>query len=94
MLTVEQLDAMPQGTIFATGEIENSPEGIYMTNSDIGRKLRWVAKRGGIADWTIYCHWADSYSIQEVAEEGDKVPERDIRKLVPCTDEALKRFRR
>lgn len=93
MLTLEKLKEIPPLTIIATGEIENSPEGIYMTNSDIGRKLRWVAKRGEIHDWTIYIHWAD-YGLLYALTNGDKIIRPDhIKKLVPCNDEAFAWYR-
>lgn len=92
-LTLDMLKEMAPGTIFAEGEIENSPEGLFMTNSDIGRKLLWVAKRGGFHDWAIYTHWKDS-GRSHVLSNGDKVTSEDnIKKLVPCTEEALKMYR-
>jgi len=55
--------------------------------------LRWVAVRGGIADWAIYCHFSDK-NWDWIRDSGDKVTmENHIRKLVPCTDEAFKRYR-
>jgi len=93
MLTIEQLKQMPPGNIFAQGEIENSPNGIYMTDLFVGRKMIWVAKRGMIHDWVIYIHWVDM-GINYVISNGDKVrDEKNIRKLVPCTDEAFKMYR-
>jgi len=93
MLTVQDLKEMKPGTVFASGEVENSPEGIYMTNSDIGRKLLWLAKRGGIHDWAIYIHWADN-GMEYVKERGDKVKSRsNIKKLVPCDDSAFAMYR-
>lgn len=80
MLTKAMLEVMPPNTIFATGEIVDNPEGINMTNS--GKILRWIAKRGWIYGWTI------------LVREGDKVTgEHNIRKLVPCDDEAWKLYR-
>jgi hypothetical protein len=92
VLTLKQLEDMPVQTKFATGECIDSPEGINMMGSE--KMLRWVAVRGGVADWAIYCHFTD-HSIEEVAAEGDKVIwEEHIKKLVPCTDEAYLRYRR
>lgn len=89
-LTVKQLEEMEPG-IFLNGEIIDSSEGINMSNS--GRMLRWVAVRGYIADWAIYCHWADK-NWDWVKARGDKVyDEKNIRKLVSCTDEAFKKYR-
>lgn len=93
MLSIEQLKEMPPKTVFAQGEIENSPDGVYMTDTDVGKKMIWAAKRGGIHDWAIYIHWADM-GVDYVISNGDKVTnEKNIQKLVPCTDEALKMYR-
>lgn len=90
MLTLQQLKDMEPG-IFASGETTDDPEGINMTNS--GRALRWVASRGGIHDWAIYIHTAD-HSEQWVKAQGDKVTsEHNIKKLVPCDDEAFGMYR-
>ena len=92
MLTVEQLEAMPPDTVFATGVILDGPTGVNMTDSR--KHLRWVAVRGqGIPDWAIYCHW-DFHDAEWVKRRGDKVGmEHHIRLLVPCTDEAFKKYR-
>jgi len=92
MLTTKMLDEMEAGEIIATGETVDSPDGINMTNS--GKALRWVAVRGGgIPDWTIYIHWAES-SVEWIKRSGDKViGQRHIEKLVTCTPEAFKRYR-
>ena len=84
---------MKPSSVFASGEIENSPDGIFMTSSNIGKKLLWIAKRGGIHDWAIYCHWADK-GIEYVISNGDKVTSpQNIKKLVPCDDEAFSMYR-
>lgn len=70
--------------------------------------VRWVAVRGGIDDWAIY-HSLDANFIaadylddpahldvpdELIARSGSKVrDERTIRAFVPCTDEALRRYR-
>ena len=91
LLTLEDLKNMDPKTIFATGEIIDSPEGINMTNS--GKRLRWVAVRGDIHDWTIYCHFADK-GLDWIRRQGDKIHSVDnIKKLCPCDDEAFKMYR-
>lgn len=91
MLTLEKLKAMQPGLWFATGLTTDDPKGINMNRS--GKQLKWVAVRGGIWDWAIYIHWAES-SIGYVASNGDKVTfESHIKKLVPCDDEAFKMYR-
>ena len=91
MLTVEQLKAMPPSTIFATGEANDKPDGLFMANTN--RQLRWIAIRGGTYDWAIYCHFSDK-DIEWIKRHGDKVcDEGHIKKLVPCDDEAFKMYR-
>lgn len=91
MLSLKQLQDMPPHTVFATGETVNSPEGINMSND--GRTLRWVAKRGQIHDWAIYIG-ISSWSEELVKTNGDKVTgEHNIKKLVPCDDEAFGMYR-
>lgn len=92
MLTLEKLKAMKPG-MFANGIVENSPEGIFMTRSDIGRKLIWAAVRGEIYDWSIYVHWEDS-GLAHVISNGDKVTDpKNVQKLVPCDVEAMEMYR-
>ena len=92
-LTLQKLKDMEPGTVFAKGEIENSPEGIYMSSSNIGKKLKWVAKRGIIHDWAIYTHWAEK-GYDFILKSGDKVTgENNIKKLVQCTKDAFEMYR-
>jgi len=91
MLTLQKLKDMSPQTIFATGEILDNPHGINMTNS--GKRLRWVAVRGDIYDWTIYCHWAEN-PAGWIQQHGDKVCNKhSIRHLVDCDDEAFALYR-
>lgn len=55
-LTMEQFNKIPDGEIFAKGELPDNETGINMTTS--GRMLRWLAKKGFGNDWAIYCFWA------------------------------------
>jgi len=90
MLTLKQLKEMKPG-IFAKGETIDSPDGINMENS--GQQLKWVAVRGLIHDWAIYCHLTD-YSYEVVRDVGNKVTgEQNIKRLVSCDDEAFKMYR-
>ena len=91
MLTLKDLKEMEPDTIFANGETVDSPEGINMDNT--GQELRWVAVRGGIHDWAIYCDLIYR-SGMDVKNMGNKVTiEANIKKLVPCDDEAFKMYR-
>lgn len=93
VLTAQDLYKMQPGEVFATGIAENSPGGIYMTNNYLNRKLLWIAKRGQIEDWAIYINWADM-GYHFVLKMGDKVAsEKNIKKLVPCDDDAFSMYR-
>jgi len=93
MLTLEKLKAMQPNEVIDCGIAPNSPEGIFMTDSNIGKELLWVAKRGRIHDWTIYCHWKEK-GMQYVLDCGDKITSKaNIQKLVLCDDEAFKMYR-
>ena len=91
MLTVEMLKAMPAGTIFASGLTTDNADGLNMNNS--GKFVKWVACRGGIHDWAIYCCLGVE-SNQYIKDFGDKVhSERHIKNLVLCDKEAFKMYR-
>jgi len=94
-MTFEELQALPSGEVFATGELPNSPEGIYMTTDHVDQLLRWVAKKGwGYSDWAIYCHWAEIHDVEWIKEHGDKVTSKiNIQRCVPCTEEMFKHYR-
>ncbi len=90
-MTSAEFDKIPEGTIFATGILPNSPEGIFMTNS--GGNLRWIAKKGYANDWAIYCHW-DSTDVEYIEQSGDKVGTTgNILKCLPDCVDILKLYR-
>ena len=91
LLTEGALDIIRKHCVFATGILPDNPKCLNMTRS--GKDLRWIAKTGEVGDWAIYCYWAD-YDETYVARHGDKVTsENHIRKCVPCSDAAFKRYR-
>lgn len=91
MLTLQELKEMKPHEIIATGLTIDNYTGIYMSNSD--KILRWVAVRGGIHDWAVYIHFA-THDVDYVMRQGDKVIDKEnIRRLVPCDDEAFKMYR-
>lgn len=91
MLDKKMLMDMPPDTIFAQGEIIDSPEGVNMSNS--GKLLKWVACRGGYYDWCIYIQFA-IHDFDYVKRMGDKIiTEFYIKRLVPCDDEAFELYR-
>jgi hypothetical protein len=94
-LTVAKLKEMDPKQIIASGTTTNSPEDIYMISSRLGDKLTWVAVRGGgYHDWTIYCDWVEKGDIDHVLKHGQKVFDpRNIQKLVPADEDAMKLYR-
>ena len=91
MLTLKELREMEPNTIFATGLAIDESDSLYMTGS--GKTLRWVAVRGGIFDWAIYCQLSNR-TPEQIRDNGDKVHrEEHIRMLVPCEDDAFKMYR-
>jgi hypothetical protein len=91
MLTLQILKEMLPDTILATGTMMDNEDGLFMNNT--GRELRWVAVRGYIHDWCIYCHYSE-YDVEYIKRCGDKVcDKRNIKRLVKCDDEAFKMYR-
>ena len=89
-LTIKKLKEIEQNTIFAKGTMVDSPDGINMSNS--GKQLWWVAVRGGIHDWAIYCSIVPD--PEWIKRMGDKVHDKEtIKKLVLCNDEAFEMYR-
>lgn len=92
-LTLEQFNAIPHGEIIETGLLPNSPEGIHMTNSDIGDMLQWVAIKNYGNGWEIYCHW-DYHSIIWVMQYGDKIQAKNnILKCINADNDVMKLYR-
>jgi len=93
-VTKDYLKSLKPSTIFAQGLIPNCPEtGIYVTDFRRGDILRWVAVRGFVEDWTIYCDFEEN-DVEAVRKWGNKVIYvYNIRKLVQCDDEAFKLYR-
>lgn len=91
LLTAERFDALPDGEIFATGEVVDSPDGVNMTGS--GRMLRFVATKGHANDWAVYVHWSENDEAW-IRENGDKVRgTENITRCVPCGDGVLGLYR-
>lgn len=91
LMTAERFEALPDGEVFATGEILDSPTGINMTGS--GRMLRFVAAKGYANDWAVYVHWSEN-SEAWIRENGDKViGAENIRRCVSCDDNVFGRYR-
>jgi len=90
-ITQERFDAATNGEIFAFGTAPDSPEGLHMTGS--GKLLKWVAVKGWIGDWSIYCGWSHQPSY-EIASNGDKVHSiENIKNVIIIPEEILERYR-
>ena len=98
MLTLETLKNMEPHRIIARGQVlDHHDDGVSIAGT--GKWVRWVAKRGGIHDWAIYIqnpHYGElERDYPDVMARGDKlVGECNIKRLVPCDDEAFKMYRR
>jgi len=77
-LTIDDLKAMEPGEIFAKG---------------YDNRQLWVAVRGNHWDWAIYASDEDM-SWDDISRRGEKIyNESAIRSLVPCSEEAWKKYR-
>lgn len=93
MMTLEEFITLPFDKVFAKGILPNSSEGIYMTDYGQGNLLKWVAKKGRINDWAIYCFW-NEMTFSFIETNGDKVHSKEnIQKCIPCSEEVLKLYR-
>ena len=91
MMTIDKFRRIKPGEVFEQGVIENTPDGIYMT--DGGGTLKYVAVKGGFDDWALYVHWA-YHSWEYVRNCGDKViSEHHIRRVVDCSNEVYIKYR-
>lgn len=95
-LTVTQLESMRPDKVFAIGMLWDCTAHVNLAGT-LNRVL-WVAQCGGAADWCIYAqnpHYGDlAWGPVEILKNGDKVFNlKNIVKLVPCTAEALERYR-
>ena len=102
MLTVKDLEQMEPHEQFLKGILTGKLVNCSPDISD-SRLTVFVAVRGGIADWAIYTRYIEAKDMgrwkiedlfEDTARHGEKLwTESAIRWLVPCTDEAWKRYR-
>jgi hypothetical protein len=93
-ITEKIFKQIPNGTIFGVGVIPNQPDGLYMTNENVGELLLWVAVKGYGDDWCIYCGWLNEISIEGVRKNGEKVHDiNHIKKCIDCTEDILAKYR-
>lgn len=97
-LTLQEFSQIPNGQIFRSGVCFNTPGELYMTNERLMDKLIWVAKKGEVEDWAVYCLWYENKEGSEVcnmvARFGQKVHGAEaIQFAVPCTDEVFSLYR-
>lgn len=94
-MTLKEFIMMPDNEVFASGTILNHPEGLYMTSSDIGKKLKWLAKKGSGNDFAVYCHWANHMFDEQILSYGEKVLDMDaLKRLLNLEDAVWERYRR
>ena len=93
MMTIEDFNKIPAGSVFLTGELRNRPDELYMIDNHSGDMLLWAAKKGYGDDWCIYTY--RSYAcIEWIVRHGAKVIlEKHIKLCVPCDDEVFSKYR-
>lgn len=94
ILTLELLKEMPKHHIFAQGYFVDRAGVINLANTN--NIVKWVAVRGEIWDWAIYCDnpFYPQDNFKQVADYGDKLYNKEyIKKLVNCDNEAFKMYR-
>ena len=81
-LTSKMLEDMDFRTVFARGEFELN-----------GLKKKWIAITDMITNWAIF--WGEPTEWDEQVWRGGRKLAKSvqIRKLVPCTDEALDKYK-
>ncbi|KKL81414.1 hypothetical protein LCGC14_1995000 [marine sediment metagenome] len=91
-ITIEALDSSTlRGHVLCYGSAPDDVTGLNMTGS--GKTLHWVAKRGAIGDWCVYCHWS-SHDFVYILSQGDKVINREnIENILDIDDEVWARYR-
>ena len=96
-MTLKEFIMMPDNEVFASGTILNHPEGLYMTSSDIGKRLKWLAKKGSVNDFAVYCYWDGEMSDEDILSYGQKVPGSCVvvlKRLLNLEDAVWERYRR
>lgn len=93
MLTLQKLKEMEPFETFMSGDTIDNHTGCNMTGTS--KILTYVACRGQIHDWAIYCQYKDEgWSLQRIHDEGEKVTsEEHIKRLVPCDKQAFEMYR-
>ena len=93
LMTVEEFKKLPKG-IIRTGCISNSPTGVFMTDDEDLRMLKFVVNKRVEGMWTAYIGRA-SQTFDDIAKHGDKsFTESYIRRMFPCSDEVFKLYAR
>lgn len=86
------LDAVP-GSTLTTGTISDRAPVAGLFDATTERKVRWVAVKGDVNDWAIYCHGADK-SEEWIKENGAKITDKKkIREIISCDDKMFASYR-
>jgi|AntAceMinimDraft_10_1070366.scaffolds.fasta_scaffold42887_2 hypothetical protein len=83
------IESLPALKIFAAGLVWDTTV-INITGKRI--LLRWVAARGGVADWAVYVGMPEE-SFGEIARVGDKVSKQSAFALLDCDEAAQQTYR-
>lgn len=93
MLTDKMIKSFPDNWIIAAGSISNNLSGIFVSRSRMNEELVWIAVTGYAGDWAIYCGFRKD-GIDNILRSGHKITiVENIKKLLPCTDQAIALYR-
>lgn len=93
MMSIDEFLKLPDGEIFRSGVISNSPTGIYMVDNPSIQFLRYVVVKGYINDYTIY--FGKNYEPDDmIRNNGDKSINPNVSRICfSATDEVYSRYR-
>lgn len=90
MLTYDEFVALPAFELFAHGMTNDKPGGLNIMGT--GKSICWVAVKGKINDWAMYCGWSNN--IEHLMQFGDKVLDKtNITNVLKVDEQVLNCYR-
>lgn len=90
ILSWEDFLEIPAREVFAKGIARDDVDGLNMLGT--GNPLYWVAVKGRIDDWAIYCSWSSNELF--IRDHGEKVHDRKgIQNVINVDERVLARYR-
>lgn len=91
MFDLEEYDKLPNGCIFRTGMISNTPSGIFMTRDDTIPLLKFVLVKENEHFWSGFLGMP-GHSDDYLLKHGDRIPFLQIKKVLHCSEEIEKKY--